>query len=57
MKSEIPVTKKSFHLDEAYYTWKEAGWGMFFKAPARLMDDARKFFQGTDVMEKGWSFS
>ncbi|KXT08950.1 hypothetical protein AC579_10309 [Pseudocercospora musae] len=57
LRNELPVTKKEYHLNEAYYTWREVGWGMHFSAPARLMDEARSFFRGTGIVEKGWSFS
>lgn len=49
---EIPVVQKEVWLGDAYYTWRESDkkTKMSIKAPARLMDDARKFFN-LDVRE------
>jgi hypothetical protein len=43
---DVPVVKKEVWHEEAYYTWREADGEskMSLKAPARLMDDARRFF-------------
>ena len=43
---DVPVVKKGVELGEAVYTWRDNDneAKMSLKAPARLMDDARKFF-------------
>ena len=45
---EVPVVRKEVWLGDSYYTWRDAPEGkeakMSIKAPARLMDDARRFF-------------
>ena len=45
---DVPVVKKEVWHGDAYYTWREHGFGkdarFSLKAPARLMDDARRFF-------------
>ena len=49
-QGEVPVARKELWHDEAYYWWRDReGEGdekfkMSIKAPARLMDEARKFF-------------
>ena len=45
-QGEIPVVKREVWQEEAYYTWREDIKKVRFslKAPARLMDDARAFF-------------
>jgi hypothetical protein len=48
VKGEVPVIKREVKWGDAWFTWRETDLksGMFFKAPARLMDDARRFFEG-----------
>jgi hypothetical protein len=43
---DVPVVRKEVWHEEAYYTWREPNCEsrMSLKAPARLMDDARRFF-------------
>ena len=45
-QGEVPVIKKQVERGDAYYTWREEGneSKMSIKAPARLMDEARRFF-------------
>lgn len=45
-QGEVPVVKKEIENEDAYYTWREKDGQsrMSLKAPARLMDQARKFF-------------
>lgn len=45
-QGKIPVIKKEYLHEDAYYTWRDEAqnWNMSLKAPARLMDDARRFF-------------
>ncbi len=46
-QGKIPVVKKEFQYGDAYYTWRDNDddtWKMSLQAPARLMDDARRFF-------------
>ncbi|KAK3055610.1 hypothetical protein LTR09_003531 [Extremus antarcticus] len=51
---DVPVVKKEVSHEEAYYTWREEDneSKMSIKAPARLMDDARRFFN-LDVSQAG----
>ena len=46
LRGDVPVIKKEYYHEDAYYTWREEDGrsNMSFKAPARLMDEARKFF-------------
>lgn len=55
LAGKVPVIKKEFRQGEAWFTWREEDGksGSSFEAPARLMDDARKFFEGTDVFVAG----
>jgi hypothetical protein len=43
---DVPVVKKEVYRGDAYYTWRDSGKDvkMSIKAPARLMDEARRFF-------------
>ena len=45
-QGSVPVVKKEYWHDDAYYTWRddENEWNMSLKASARLMDKAREFF-------------
>lgn len=46
-QGNVPVVKKEYWHEDAYYTWREGDdspRNMSLKAPARLMDEARKFF-------------
>ncbi|KAF2168443.1 hypothetical protein M409DRAFT_53122 [Zasmidium cellare ATCC 36951] len=55
LAGKVPVIKKQYKRGEAYYTWREKDGksGLSFHAPARLMDEARKFFEGTGVFATG----
>jgi glyoxylase-like metal-dependent hydrolase (beta-lactamase superfamily II) len=48
VRAEVPVVKKQVLWGDAWFTWREKDMksGMYFKAPARLMDDTRRFFEG-----------
>jgi glyoxylase-like metal-dependent hydrolase (beta-lactamase superfamily II) len=48
LRGDVPVTKKWVARGEAYFTWRDESKRdqMYFTAPARLMDEARKFFAG-----------
>lgn len=46
-QGKVPVVKKEYWHEDAYYTWRDGDdspRNMSLKAPARLMDAARKFF-------------
>ena len=54
------MIEKEYKRGEAYYIWRDAKVKLSFKAPARLMDDARKFFEGTGVFaaeHRGFDFT
>lgn len=48
VKGSVPVVRKRVLWGEAVFTWREKDLksGMYFEGPARLMDEARKFFEG-----------
>lgn len=45
-RGDVPVAKKDNYHDDEYFTWKEEDGAskMSIRAPARLMEDARRFF-------------
>ncbi|SMQ44917.1 unnamed protein product [Zymoseptoria tritici ST99CH_3D7] len=51
LRGEVPVVNKRVLRGEAYFTWrrKERKEEMYFMAPARLIEDARKFFAGGEL--------
>lgn len=51
LAGRVPVVKKECWLGEVTYTWREKDGRskLSFMAPVRLMDEARKFFEGTSV--------
>ena len=44
LQKKIPVVKKEYRWNDAYYTWTQEGWGLSMRAPPRLVDQARDFF-------------
>lgn len=44
LQKKIPVVRKGYHWNDAYYTWSKEGWDLSMRAPPRLMDQARDFF-------------
>jgi hypothetical protein len=57
LRGEIPVVAKEYLFEDAYFTWREPGWGMSFKGPARLMDDAVDFFKAFPSMAEDLQIS
>jgi len=46
-QGQIPVVREEHQRGETYCTWRDdpaSIWKMSLQAPARLMDDARRFF-------------
>lgn len=59
LAGKVPAVKKEYLRGDAYFTWREKDGGkagLSLKAPARLMDEARKFFEGTGVFVGGCDF-
>ncbi|KAF2720901.1 hypothetical protein K431DRAFT_248299 [Polychaeton citri CBS 116435] len=48
-EGKVPIVRSEMFMGEFSHTWREKGEGvrMSFLAPARLMDEARKFFKGS----------
>ncbi|KAI5367106.1 Putative metallo-beta-lactamase, ribonuclease Z/Hydroxyacylglutathione hydrolase [Septoria linicola] len=44
LQKKIPVISKEYHWNDAYFTWWQKGWNMSLRAPPRLVDQARDFF-------------
>ncbi|GIZ41916.1 hypothetical protein CKM354_000520100 [Cercospora kikuchii] len=44
LQKKIPVIKKEYHWDDLYFTWRAEEWNLSFRAPPRLVDQARDFF-------------
>lgn len=54
LRGEVPVVRKKVFRGEEVWTWREEDGksGVSLRAPRRLMDDARAFFKGSDVLEE-----
>lgn len=57
VKGRVPIVRKRMLFGEEVVTWKEENGesGMYFEAPGRLMEDARRFFEGDGFSRDGVS--
>ncbi|KAM3424779.1 hypothetical protein BST61_g6760 [Cercospora zeina] len=44
LQNKIPVIKREYHWEDLYFTWRAKGWNLSFRAPPRLVDQARDYF-------------